>query len=70
MTSVTPAASAMSFCVFFSLFCRHAMYSAAAARPMGSLPAAARLRLASLSMVMAAPCVFPEIPVFSAILDT
>ncbi len=70
MTSVTPAASAMSFWVFFSLFCRHAMYRAAAASPMGSLPAAARFRLASLSMFMAAPWVFPDMPVFSAIFDT
>lgn len=70
MTSVTPAASAMSFWVFFSLFCRHAMYSAAAASPIGSLPAAARFLLASLRICIAMPCVFPEMPVLSAIFDT
>jgi len=36
------------------------MYNAAAAKPIGSFPAANRLSLASLSIAMASPCALPD----------
>ena len=70
VTSVTLAACAMSRCVLSSAFFTHERYRAAAARPMGSLPADTSLFWACFSTLIAYRFVFSAMPMRLAILET
>lgn len=60
MTSVIPATSATSLCVFFSSLRRAATYKAAAAIPAGPLPEVSSEMSAFFSILNASFCVFGE----------
>src|ERR671919_1761896 len=70
VTSVTPAASATSFWVLFSPFITQATYNAAAASPIGSLPAEILPSSAFFRISRALRFVFSDRPALLAILAT
>src|SRR2546426_9591997 len=70
VTSVTPAASATSFCVMSSPSRVQATYKAEAASPIGSFPAEILSCDALKRISRALRCVLSVIPALDAILDT
>ena len=70
VTSVTPEAIDISFCVLLPPEEIHARYNAAAAIPIGSFPATIPSFFALFNMVIAFRFVFSPSPAILAILDT
>jgi len=70
VTSVTPEAIDISFCVLLPPAEMQARYNAAAAIPIGSLPATMPSFFALFSMLIAFRLVFSPSPAILAILDT
>ena len=70
VTSVTPEAIDISFCVLFPPDVIHARYNAAAAIPIGSFPATIPSFFALFKRLIAFRLVFSPSPAILAILDT